>query len=72
MDGSCLESFTGIKFICLMVFNWSDTVRLFPGGNHFRFWNQVTTGAYFLAVSVEQWIGEHHNIVPDGYDIGEL
>jgi len=42
----------------------------FTGGNHFRFWTQVTTGAYFLAVSVEQWIGEHHNIVTDGYDLG--
>jgi len=42
----------------------------FTGGNHFRFWNQATTGAYFLAVSVEQWVGKHHNIVPDGYDLG--
>jgi len=40
------------------------------GGNHFRFWNQVTTGAYFLAVSEEEWVGEQHNIVPNGYDIG--
>jgi len=42
----------------------------FLGGNHFRFWRQATTGAYFLAVSVEQWAGKNHNIVPDGYDIG--
>jgi len=42
----------------------------FTGGNHFRFWQQATTGAYFLAVSVEQWVGQHHNIVPDGYDLG--
>jgi len=40
------------------------------GGNHFRFWRQATTGAYFLAVSVEQSAHEHHNIVPDGYDLG--
>jgi len=42
----------------------------FTGGNHFRFWRQNTTGAYFLAVSVEQWVGKHHNIVTDGYDLG--
>jgi len=40
------------------------------GGNHFRYWNQTTTGARFLAVSVEEWAGEHHDIVPDGYDLG--
>jgi len=40
------------------------------GGNHFRYWTQRSTGAYFLAVSVENWAGEHHSIVPDGYDLG--
>ncbi|KAF9504997.1 hypothetical protein BS47DRAFT_1354503 [Hydnum rufescens UP504] len=40
------------------------------GGNHFRFWKQSTTGAYFLASSVEKWAGENHNIVPNGYDLG--
>ncbi|KAF8322092.1 hypothetical protein DL93DRAFT_2151979 [Clavulina sp. PMI_390] len=42
----------------------------FTGGNHFRFWKQATTGAYFLAASIEEWIGEHHNIIPNGYDKG--
>ncbi|KAF9518137.1 hypothetical protein BS47DRAFT_1338730 [Hydnum rufescens UP504] len=40
------------------------------GGNHFRFWQQVNTGAYFLACSVEEWLGQGHNIVPNGYDLG--
>jgi len=40
------------------------------GGNHFRFWHQSTTGAYFLASSVEKWAGQHHDIVPNGYDLG--
>jgi len=40
------------------------------GGNHFRHWTQSTTGAYFLAVSVEHWLGKHHDIVVDGYDLG--
>jgi len=40
------------------------------GGNHFRFWKQSTTGAYFLAASKEQPVSQHHDIVPNGYDIG--
>lgn len=41
------------------------------GGNHFRYWIQATSGAYFLAVSVEQNAAAAHNIVrPDGYDLG--
>jgi len=40
------------------------------GGNHFRFWQQTTTNAIFLAASVEQDADKHHNIVPNGYDLG--
>lgn len=40
------------------------------GGNHFRFWQQQTTGAYFLSVSVEEWAGDGHHVVVNGYDIG--
>ncbi|KDQ16146.1 hypothetical protein BOTBODRAFT_173417 [Botryobasidium botryosum FD-172 SS1] len=40
------------------------------GGNHFRFWRQNTTGAYFLAASKEEWAGDNHDIIPDGYNIG--
>jgi len=40
------------------------------GGNHFRFWQQSSTGAYFLAVSLEESLKEHHTIAPNGYDIG--
>jgi hypothetical protein len=42
------------------------------GGNHFRFWAQTATGAYFLAVSYEEWAGESHNVEPNGFDIGRL
>ncbi|KAG1861598.1 hypothetical protein DFJ58DRAFT_872356 [Suillus subalutaceus] len=44
------------------------------GGNHFRIFVQKGTaaesGALFLAVSQEEPISEHHDIMPDGYDIG--
>ncbi|KAG1866714.1 hypothetical protein F4604DRAFT_1905013 [Suillus subluteus] len=46
------------------------------GGNHFRIFVQNGTaaesGALFLAVSQEEPISEHHDIVPDGYDIGRV
>ncbi|KAH9939182.1 hypothetical protein B0H21DRAFT_41100 [Amylocystis lapponica] len=44
------------------------------GGNHFRLWFQngpsADSGAAFLAVSKEEPVSEHHDIVPNGYDIG--
>ncbi|KAK7005913.1 hypothetical protein R3P38DRAFT_3040326 [Favolaschia claudopus] len=40
------------------------------GGNHFRVFPQQGTNALFLAVSKEQPASEHHDIVPDGYNIG--
>jgi len=45
-------------------------IESLTGGNHFRFWQQTTTNAIFLAVSVEQDANKHHNIVPNGYDLG--
>lgn len=33
-------------------------------------WRQAGTGALFLAASQEMNLSEHHNIVPNGYDIG--
>ncbi|KAG1873127.1 hypothetical protein F4604DRAFT_1925622 [Suillus subluteus] len=44
------------------------------GGNHFRIFVQNGTaadsGALFLAVSREEPLSKHHDIVPDGYNIG--
>ncbi|KAI0362471.1 hypothetical protein OH77DRAFT_1389711 [Trametes cingulata] len=44
------------------------------GGNHFRVFRQngpqANSGALFLAVSKEEDVSEHHNIIPDGYNIG--
>jgi len=44
------------------------------GGNHFRYWRQngprANTGALFLAVSQEENVFQHHNIIPNGYDLG--
>ncbi|KZW01561.1 hypothetical protein EXIGLDRAFT_638326 [Exidia glandulosa HHB12029] len=40
------------------------------GGNHIRMWRQAGTGALFLAASQEMNLANHHDIVPNGYDIG--
>jgi hypothetical protein len=44
------------------------------GGNHFRVYRQngptANSSALFLAVSQEEDLGEHHNIVANGYDFG--
>lgn len=40
------------------------------GGNHLRYWKQEGSNAYFLAASAEKNVQEHHDIVPDGYDLG--
>ncbi|OWZ60285.1 hypothetical protein C356_00142 [Cryptococcus neoformans c45] len=42
----------------------------FNGGLHLRYWIQNTTGAYFMAVSVEKSLTEGHDIVVNGYNIG--
>lgn len=40
------------------------------GGNHFRYWQQTTTKAFFLAASVELNLESGHDIEPNGYDLG--
>ncbi|KAF8550361.1 hypothetical protein OG21DRAFT_1514101 [Imleria badia] len=44
------------------------------GGNHFRVFRQngalADSGAFFLAVSKEEPETDHHDVVPDGYNIG--
>ncbi|KAF8310277.1 hypothetical protein DL93DRAFT_2099502 [Clavulina sp. PMI_390] len=44
------------------------------GGQHFRTWRQngpdANTGAWFIAASQEKYLGEHHTIVADGYNLG--
>lgn len=37
-------------------------LETFKGGNHFRFWQQDGTKAWFLAVSQEENLLEHHTI----------
>lgn len=41
------------------------------GGNHFRIWQQQSSEAFFFATSVEEWLGEKHNIAPNGYELRE-
>ncbi len=38
----------------------------FEGGLHLRYWVQNTTGAYFMAVSVEEDLASGHDIVLNG------
>ncbi|GLB37420.1 hypothetical protein LshimejAT787_0404710 [Lyophyllum shimeji] len=44
------------------------------GGNHLRTYRQdgpdANSGALFLAVSQEEDLSEHHDIIPNGYNIG--
>lgn len=38
----------------------------FDGGLHLRYWIQNTTGAYFMAVSVEMDLNSGHDIIANG------
>ncbi|CAE6491740.1 unnamed protein product [Rhizoctonia solani] len=49
---------------------WGTCWESLAGGNHFRAWQQKDTKAWFLAVSKEKYVGEHHQIIDDGYNIG--
>ncbi|KAK7690122.1 hypothetical protein QCA50_006771 [Cerrena zonata] len=44
------------------------------GGSHFRYWVQdgkdADSGAIFIAASYELPIAQHHDIVPNGYNLG--
>lgn len=42
----------------------------FDGGLHTRYWRQNSTGAYFLALSVELSLSTNHMVPPDGYNLG--
>lgn len=50
--GSCLETLTGM---CILTIDTAKLDYCDTGGNHFRYWKQSTTGAYFLAVSKPKW-----------------
>ncbi|KDN48238.1 hypothetical protein RSAG8_02830, partial [Rhizoctonia solani AG-8 WAC10335] len=49
---------------------WGTCWESLAGGNHFRAWQQKDTKAWFLAVSKEKHVGDHHQIIDDGYNIG--
>jgi hypothetical protein len=42
----------------------------FQGGNHFRWWKQEGTNAYFLAASEELDLASNHMIAQNGYNDG--
>jgi len=53
---------------------WGTCWESLVGGHHFRAWRQNGTladsGAWFLASSKEKYVGEHHMIEDDGYNLG--
>jgi hypothetical protein len=53
---------------------WGTCWESVIGGHHFRAWKQngtqANSGAWFLGVSKEENSGKHHDIVPNGYNIG--
>ncbi|KAG8690372.1 hypothetical protein FRC11_012058 [Ceratobasidium sp. 423] len=49
---------------------WGTCWESLAGGNHFRAWQQKDTKAWFLGVSKEKYVGEHHRIIDDGYNVG--
>jgi hypothetical protein len=56
-------------------FNYYDAYfgtckETFSGGDHFRWWQQQDTGAYFLASSVELDLASGHDIATNGYNLG--
>lgn len=42
----------------------------FEGGQHLRYWKQNSTGAIFMAVSVEMSLEKGHDIIRNGYNAG--
>ncbi|KAG8736833.1 hypothetical protein FRC10_008805 [Ceratobasidium sp. 414] len=59
----------------VMRFNFQDAYvgtcrETVEGGNHFRYWVQKSTGAVFMAASVELPIEQGHDIVRNGYNLG--
>ncbi|KAG8767212.1 hypothetical protein FRC12_006389 [Ceratobasidium sp. 428] len=59
----------------VMRYNYKDAYvgtcrETVEGGNHFRYWIQKSTGAVFMAASVELPIEQGHDIVRNGYNLG--
>ncbi|CEL62673.1 hypothetical protein RSOLAG1IB_05029 [Rhizoctonia solani AG-1 IB] len=59
----------------VMRYNYKDPYvgscrETIEGGNHFRYWIQESTGAVFMAASVELPIELGHDIVRNGYNLG--
>ncbi|KAF8746473.1 hypothetical protein RHS02_00964, partial [Rhizoctonia solani] len=59
----------------VMRYNYGDPYvgscrETIEGGNHFRYWVQKSTGAVFMAASVELPIELGHDIVRNGYNLG--
>jgi len=53
---------------------WGTCWESLAGGNHFRAWKQngtlANSGAWFLGVSKEMDSQKHHDIVPNGWNLG--
>ncbi|SCV72265.1 BQ2448_4959 [Microbotryum intermedium] len=68
-----------LEQINLLRYNYHDLTlgtlnETLYGGSHLRYWRQsgcfAASGAWFIAASVEESLEKHHDIVPNGYDLG--
>jgi len=70
-DGRKLEQYLARQYYFPI---WGTCWESLAGGNHFRAWQQngteANTGAWFLGVSKEEDSSKHHEIVPNGYNLG--
>ncbi|CAK9779616.1 hypothetical protein CC85DRAFT_288971 [Cutaneotrichosporon oleaginosum] len=70
-----LDGRTNVSEIQTLRYNYGDPYigscrETFEGGQHLRYWTQNSTGAIFMAVSVEMELAKGHDIIRNGYNAG--
>lgn len=70
-----LDGHTNVSEIQTLRWNYGDPYigscrETFEGGQHLRYWSQNSTGAIFMAVSVEMALDKGHDIIRNGYNAG--
>ncbi|KAG6831765.1 hypothetical protein H0H92_007917 [Tricholoma furcatifolium] len=68
--GTCIESLVGGNHLRCVPFDAAFFVINAWNSTYCQNGPDANSGALFLAVSQEEDLAEHHNIVPDGYNIG--
>lgn len=70
-----LDGHTNVTEIQTLRWNYGDPYigscrETFDGGQHLRYWKQKSTGAMFMAVSIEMSLDKGHDIIRNGYNSG--